>query len=387
MTTTDSAMNWYTSHLARALAGAGATPRILGPRRSGERTSTWRDGEIDVVACFERGSIRATQQISDAANREHSGILHLQHELFAYGGIAGAFFMPLMLRRMRDHGKRVLTTIHGVIPLASIDTEFVRGNGISAPVVVVRAMWRALIRAIARSSSAIHVHEQQHALWLREQYGLDTTPIYSVPLGLDIPETVPAKSAARRELGLESDARVVLFFGFHAQYKGLEILAREAPTALEADEHLHFVVAGGPPKRLNVTGSARVKELADLEARYGARFRLPGFVPEERVGMYFAAADALILPYTINMASSGPMSLALGYGLPVLMSDRFAVSYPGYVGTFSLRPGALAAKIREFFGSAELRGDAQAFLTAERERAAWPRVAADLVRIYQELRA
>lgn len=384
MTTTDSAMNWYTSHLARALADAGTVPRILGPRGLGEEPSIWRDGGIDVVACFERGSMRAARQISDAVDSEHIDVLHLQHELFAYGGIAGAFIMPRMLQHMRAQGKRVLTTIHGVIPLASIDKDFVRGNGISAPVVVVRAMWRTLIRSIARSSSAIHVHERQHSLWLREQYGLDT-PIYSVPLGLDIPKVLPEKNYARRELGLTPDARVMLFFGFHAQYKGLEILAREASAALDADPRLHFVVAGGSPKRLNLTGSTRAQELAHLKARYGVRFRLPGFVPEEQVGTYFAAADALILPYTVNMASSGPMSLALGHGLPILMSDRFAVTYPEYAGTFSLQPGALAAKILEFFGSSELLGETLAFLAAERERAAWPRVAADLIRIYRDL--
>jgi len=47
-----------------------------------------------------------------------------------------------------------------------------------------------------------------------------------------------------------------------------------------------------------------------------------GFVPEEKVPAYFSATDVLVLPYTTFMSSSGPLSLALSYELPVLLSEE-----------------------------------------------------------------
>lgn len=45
-----------------------------------------------------------------------------------------------------------------------------------------------------------------------------------------------------------------------------------------------------------------------------------GFVPNEEVFNYYCAADVVVLPYRTHMSASGPLSLALSYDRPFLIS-------------------------------------------------------------------
>ena len=43
------------------------------------------------------------------------------------------------------------------------------------------------------------------------------------------------------------------------------------------------------------------------------------YIPEDEIPFFFAAADALILPYRKHyMGAAGPLKTALGFGLPVI---------------------------------------------------------------------
>lgn len=50
-----------------------------------------------------------------------------------------------------------------------------------------------------------------------------------------------------------------------------------------------------------------------------------GFVPEEKVALYFSACDAVILPYTSFFSSSGPLALAIAYDKPILLSPSLSL--------------------------------------------------------------
>jgi glycosyltransferase involved in cell wall biosynthesis len=154
------------------------------------------------------------------------------------------------------------------------------------------------------------------------------------------------KDSARAALGL-SDERIVLFFGYVRRYKGLHVLLDAMPHLLS-----HF------PVRLLVVG-----EFYDNEQAYREQIRTLGlehavtlhsdYVPNERVGAYFSAADVVVLPY-LSATQSGIAQIAYNFDRPVIATDvggLAEVVLDGRTG-YIVPPGdpeALAEAIARFY--------------------------------------
>lgn len=381
----DSGLNWYTKKLAAALSVAGVDVSVVGPRLRHGNPRPWNDGAVKVFPSYVRGSLRAPWEIVRGALACGSRIVHVQHELFAYGGLATAFILPMMMRQLHRRGRAVVTTIHGVLPLEKIDRAFVRANGIPAPPAVARQLWRGLLRRVAAASDIIHVHEPALALRLRAQYGVVDRPVEVIPLGIDPwSEGTQERVRARRALQLPEDAEVVLFFGYLAGYKGIRHLIDDIPSLLQRRPRMRVLIAGSVPHRLQRSGHGLVDELAQLRRRE-PRVHLLGFVPDADVAGVFHAADLLLLPYTDAIAASGPLSLAATYDLPALLSRSFAASHPDAPGLFELHAGAIANVVSRFFDDQGLRAAAHQFIRDLAVRNSWPRVALRMHQLYDSL--
>lgn len=124
------------------------------------------------------------------------------------------------------------------------------------------------------------------------------------------------KAEARMSLGLPADEPLLLFFGFVRRYKGLDTLLRALPAMRAALD---------PPPRLLVLGEfyegreetqALVRELG-LEA---AVTIVDDYVADEKVGRYFSAVDAVVLPYK-SATQSGIVQIAYQLERPVICTD------------------------------------------------------------------
>jgi glycosyltransferase involved in cell wall biosynthesis len=121
------------------------------------------------------------------------------------------------------------------------------------------------------------------------------------------------RRAARARLGIEPAARVLLFFGRIAAYKGLPLLLESVRAMPERDRE---------PLRVLIAGAARdprtereIRSAAALDSR--VRLQL-GFLEREQLGMYLRAADLVVLPY-VEILNSGSALLAQSFERPVLM--------------------------------------------------------------------
>ena len=130
----------------------------------------------------------------------------------------------------------------------------------------------------------------------------------------------PPREIARRELGLPADSPLVLFFGLIKPYKGLDLLIEAMQGVRERIPNATLVVAGGIPGR---TGPW--KRLMRQTARQGGVIWHDGYVPQERVSLYFSAADLVALPYR-SSSTSGVLAQALAAGRPVVATDEGALS-------------------------------------------------------------
>jgi len=118
-----------------------------------------------------------------------------------------------------------------------------------------------------------------------------------------------SRGAARRDLGIDDDAFVVLFFGLIREYKGVPDLV-EAFAALDAPDAELWLVGNPHDDRTE----AQVAALARSDPRIETRLE---FVPDERIQYFLNAADVLALPYR-RILNSGTAHLGLSYGRPVV---------------------------------------------------------------------
>ena len=300
----------YAANLAQGLSKAGAGVHVLAPRAEGARPR-WRDGDVCVERAFARGP-GAGPAAAAAALRTGAPVVHLQFELFLYGGasaLPGLLAALSLGRRSLSRRSRPSTvvTAHQVVDPASVDAGFVELHGIRVPAVLARTGLAAVQRAIGALPDAAIVHEPLFAEHL--------PGAVVIPHGVEHVERAD-RADSRARLGLAADRLVLLCFGFVAPYKGLELACEAAELA--AGE-VQLVVAGGEHPRHPDTSY-----VSRLRSRYGRHVRFTGFVPEGELAAWFAAADVVLLPYPRPHASSGALALALAHGTPVLLSPALA---------------------------------------------------------------
>jgi len=123
-----------------------------------------------------------------------------------------------------------------------------------------------------------------------------------------------SKSEARSVLGLSKDQKIILFFGFIRQYKGLDLLLDAMADERIKEAGIRLVVAGefyedSQPyldqiKRLGITETVilRTEFIADSQVRY-----------------YLCAADLVVQPYK-NATQSGVTPLAYHFEKPMVVT-------------------------------------------------------------------
>ena len=113
-------------------------------------------------------------------------------------------------------------------------------------------------------------------------------------------------------LGLKSrtdDNRpTVLFFGRIVSYKGLGLLIEASDHVAKACPGVRFVVAGQGPDLACWRAALAARSWFEVRDRY---------IPDAEAAQLFLDADVVVLPY-IEASQSGVLTLAAGFGLPVL---------------------------------------------------------------------
>jgi glycosyltransferase involved in cell wall biosynthesis len=148
--------------------------------------------------------------------------------------------------------------------------------------------------------------------------GVPPQIITIIPHGhfLESMREMPPKETARRKLEIELSAKVVLFFGQIKDTKGLDLLIEALPAVADEVPEVLLLIAGRPWK----TSFSPFDELIDkLNVRARCRLHI-GFVPNDKVADFYAAADLMALPYR-RIYQSGVLLMAMTYARPVVVSD------------------------------------------------------------------
>ena len=177
------------------------------------------------------------------------------------------------------------------------------------------ATWFDLARY--RAADAIIVHSASGAQSLVSA-GIDQAKITRIPLGTFLefcPELDVSQNHAKLRLGLPAQARVVLFFGSIALYKGLDLLI-EAFATLRAQRPDTYLAVAGQPLEDFTPYRDRIEAL-NLSDRVLLDLR---YIPFDELPTYFSAADVVAFPYRW-VYQSAVLQFAYAYGRPVVVTN------------------------------------------------------------------
>jgi len=177
-----------------------------------------------------------------------------------------------------------------------------------------------------------------------------------------------SKEEARKYLGINSDEKILLFFGFIRKYKGLDILF-DAMKLLK-EQPFKLLVAG---------------EFYEDKKQYDEQIESLGiknqlilktdFIPDSEVKYYLCAADVVVQPYR-NATQSGVTPLAYHFEVPMIVTNVGGLPSlvpDGKVGLVA-EPNAasIAEKLIEYFDKGN--GTFMPHLIEEKKKYSWKKM-------------
>lgn len=120
---------------------------------------------------------------------------------------------------------------------------------------------------------------------------------------------------AREILNLGQDKKVLLFFGFVREYKGLKYLIDGLRVLREKYDDIILLIAGD----FNGRKEDYIKMIEDHGLRDYTSVH-DGYIPDCDVEIYFAAADLVVLPY-VSATQSGIVQIAYSFSKPVIATN------------------------------------------------------------------
>lgn len=369
----------YSKNLITNLSRQGGEMVVLCEKSGGERV--YFEDNVRIERIFDRNILFAFQ-IYKKIREIKPDVIHIQQELNLFGGPITAYFLHWLVYFLAKRSK-VIVTLHGVVDLSKVDEEFVRQNNSSLPTWIVKIALRLIYMPLCMYAHVIVVHEEKFKKLLITEYGADSTQIVVIPHGVEDLKPID-KSIARKELGISSDKHAVLFMGYLTGYKGVDILIEGFAEYAKSDPVAYLVVGAGKHPKLK-DDSTYLAEYKQLEEK--AKNMIPsnqyvwkGFIEEKDIALYYSACDVSVYPYTIQMSSSGPMAIAIGYDKPFLGSSAFEGVLEKEL-IFGTDSNELTKALRLYFTTDNR--SIQDAISNKRAKLIWPRIAelhADLYR-------
>jgi glycosyltransferase involved in cell wall biosynthesis len=321
-----SGISVYTVRLAKALAGLGSSvalvtmrqllPTRLYPGRNRVGTDLARlvpDARVDVFDGIDwfwlPSLLRATAFIA----RRRPDVIILE---WWTGTVLHSYLALSLLARVI--GARVIIEFHEVL-----DTG-------EARIPLARIYAGAVGQVVVGLASGYAVHSEFDRTLLRAHWRLGTRPVRVLPHGPH--DHYRGSSPQSQEQVLREAPEGVcniLFFGVIRPYKGLEDLVEAFDLIPDSEISGYWLTVVGETWEGFTLPAARI---AASSHRDRITF-VNRYVSDADLGAWLNGADAVSLPY-LRSSLSGPLHVAMGYGLPIVMTDvgGNAEAAAGYAG-------------------------------------------------------
>jgi glycosyltransferase involved in cell wall biosynthesis len=176
-----------------------------------------------------------------------------------------------------------------------------------------------------------------------------------------------SKIEARQKIGIDQQAKIILFFGFIRKYKGLDLLLSAMNDKGIRESGIKLLIAG--------EFYEDAKQYQDQIKQLGIEEQLilrTDFIPDSEVKYYLCAADVVIQPYK-SATQSGVTPLAYHFEKPMIVTNVGglpALVPDGKVGlVVEPSPESIAAGILKFYQLGEMQFISQ--LRNEKVKYSW----------------
>jgi glycosyltransferase involved in cell wall biosynthesis len=258
-------------------------------------------------------SVFYIMQIMREVIRDRPQVVHIQHELNMYGGIATAAIFPILLIILRAIGVKLIVTVHASVYKNQINKEFVslfhKDSKFFHPLFL-KFFFQYIFTSINLLSNRIIVHTQLAKDILFSDYKINESKIYIIPISIPI-----------KNIQNSNKQTYFLYFGYMVRRKGLGFALAGFKKFIEKNPSTAYKlvlaggVIGGQEKALDeIMDMIRVNGLQD-------KVEIKGFVLEAELDQLYWNAEAVIIPAKISMGSSGPLFHAISYGKCVIASN------------------------------------------------------------------
>jgi polysaccharide pyruvyl transferase CsaB len=354
------AVSTYTYDLIQAMQGTSEDPLditvLTGKAKDGEALPASLEERAHTSVRVERYAGRGVAAYPSILRHiwaSGASVCHVQHEMFLYGGWVSILFFPLFLLAVRCR-MPVVVTLHHVLGREQMNASFGAMFRVRIPSWILRFAVGMFYRFASLGATRFIVHADGFRDTLAEQYGIPLRKIVVAPHGVEDPTrgVTAAPSELLKMFGVPEGMKTVFgYFGFLAPYKNLSYLIDEFEKYARTDPSSVLLIAGGAPVRSLGDPAEQERIRAwEREARAASSGRILWLGPlqSEQVGPFFKLIDCLILPYTVSFSASGPLSLAMGSGVPTLASEPLRAHVEGVEVFFSFAPGSLEEQLRRF---------------------------------------
>lgn len=271
-----------------------------------------------ILRVFKRNHPLTFINILKAAKKfNHINSLLIEFEFATFGDTFMTITFPFLLMALKLLGKAITIELHQVLlNLADLSGHLGLNQG-SLKLKLFSSFIRSFYSLTGSLADRFIVLE--NSLKHRLSKLVNKEKISVIPHGVDSSLPKIAKTTARRLLKLPKNDFLVLNFGFLTWYKGSDVIVDAyAQNRLNST----LLLAGGPSFTQNKKSHYKSFYQKTVSmAKRNKNIIHTGFVTEADLPLYFAAADLVVFPYRTFMSSSGPLSLALSFNKPFLLSE------------------------------------------------------------------
>lgn len=246
-------------------------------------------------------------------------IVHIQHWA-PYSTLT--YCIILIIAKIKR--KKIVLTLHNILPHNRTTLSVISD--------------RILNKTIFSFVDNYIVHNMRNKEKLIEIYRIDPEKIFIITHGVIYPYSKLrqiTKAQARNKLDIPPKKKVILFFGYIWEYKGLDILLESLAILKKTMNDFILIIAGQ-----NLEDWNKYKKMIfehDLDKSTICKLE---YIPDSDLEYYFISSDLVVLPYkkqnfethggvgALAIAFNKPLIVTDVGGLPEYVKDRKVISKP-----------------------------------------------------------
>lgn len=205
-----------------------------------------------------------------------------------------------------------------------------------------------LTRTVLRKGKAYITHSAMDAEDLKEIVAVPNYETTVLPVHNSFKMKNLTKPQARLAADVAEDKKILLFFGFVRDYKGLRHIINAMPEIVKYDNNIRLMIVG----EFRSDKEHYLEQIKNLGVGDNIDI-VDGYIPDSGIEKYFAASDLIVLPYE-SATQSGIVQIAYGFEKPVIatnvggLPEVIADGKTGYI-VEPKNPKALAEAVIRFF--------------------------------------